>query len=244
MSATDQSSITNVAADITTALQSSDEQTASSLQTLSLVHQARISQVTRYSTAVTAHYGAASPEATAAQAAVSASQAVAVRSDVVNRELNTPAPAVPAGGWVLHGHVYDANGAPVSAQTVFLATAQGAFQSEYGYAYTDDTGYYSLTVDAPAVAPAPPPAGNEPAAASTAELCLAVTNQKRQLVYLSSTPFEPTAGTATYNYAHLSAGGQTIGVPPRGAKNPAPPPAPKSGKSPPSKPPAKRSGAT
>jgi hypothetical protein len=193
---------------------------------------------------VAAHYGAASPEATAAQAALSASQAVAVRSDVVNRQLNTPAPAVPAGGWVLYGHVYDANGAPVSAQTVFLATAQGAFQSEYGYAYTDDTGYYSLTVDAPAVAPAPPPAGNGPAAASTPELCLAVTNQKRQLVYLSSTPFEPTAGTATYNYAHLSAGGQTIGVPPRGAKNPAPPPAPKSGKSPPSKPPAKRSGAT
>ena len=52
MSTTDQPSITDVAADITMALQSSDEQTASSLQTLSLVHQARIAQLTRYTAAV------------------------------------------------------------------------------------------------------------------------------------------------------------------------------------------------
>ena len=148
MSTTDQSSITTVAEDITTALQSSDQQSASSLQTLSLVHQARISQVTRYSAAVAAHFGAGSAEATAAQAALTASQAVAVRSDIVNRQLSMAVPTVPAGGWVLYGSVQDATGAPVAAQTVFFANAQGTFESEYGYAYTDDTGSYSIAVEA------------------------------------------------------------------------------------------------
>jgi hypothetical protein len=243
MSTTDQSSITTVTDDIATALQSSDEQTASSLQTLSLVHQARISQVTRYSAAVAAHFGAASPEATTAQAALSASQAEAVRSDIVNRQLSMAVPTAPAGGWALYGTVQDATGAPVPAQTVFFANAQGTFQSEYGYAYTDDAGSYSITEEAPA--PSAEAEGSEPAPAPSApELYLAVTNQKRQWVYLSSTPFEPTAGTATYMNVYLPAGGETIGAPPPGAKKPAPPPAPKSGKNTPSAPKSKGSGTT
>lgn len=233
MSATDQSSITNVADDISTALQSSDEQAASRLQTLSLVHQARISQLSRYSAAITAHYGAGSAEATAAETAVSASQAVAVRSDVVNRQLSTAPPTVPTGGWVLYGYVYDADGTPMAAQTVFLADAKGTFQSEYGFAYTDETGYFALTAQAP---PAPPAEGAQAAATSVPELYVEVTNQKRQPVYLSSTPFEPTADTATYVNISLGAGGQPIGAPPPGAKSSAVPPAPKAGKPTPAKP--------
>lgn len=244
MSATDQSSITTVAGDIATALESSDEQTTSGLQMLSLVHQARLSQLTRYSAAVVAHYSAGSAEVMAAQAAVTASKAAAVRSDIVNRQLTIAAPTVPAGGWVLYGSVYDVGGAPVAAQTVFLADAQGEFQSDYGFSYTDDTGSYSLTAQAPPSSQAPP-AGNEPAAeASTPDLYLEVTNQKRQPVYLSSTAFVPTADTATYVNIYLPAGGQTIGAPPPGAKNSAPPSAPKPAKSTPSNPKAKGSGAT
>lgn len=220
MSATDQSSITSVADEISTALQSSDEQTASSLQTLSLVHQARTSQLTRYTAAVTTHFGSGSPEATTAQTAVTASQALAVRSDVVNRQLSTAAPIVPAGGWVLHGRVYDAQAGPVAAQTVFLADQQSAFQSEYGFAYTDDTGYFALTADAPDT--------SSPAVVSTPALYLAVSNQKRQPVYFNSTSFEPTPDTATYMNIYLGAGDLPLGAPPRGAS--ALPPAPRSAK--------------
>jgi hypothetical protein len=240
MSTPDQSSLTTVADDISTALTSSDEQTAMSLQTLSLLYQARISQLTRYTAAVTAQYGAGSPEATAAQAAVTASQAVAIRSDVVSRQLNTAAPTVPAGGWVVYGRVYDAAASPVAAQTVFLVDPQGAFQSEYGFAFTDETGYFALTFEAAS----PPPAGGEPtSAASTPELYLEVTNQKRQPVYLSSTPFEPTPGTATYVNITLEAGGQPIGEPPPGARGAAVPPAPKAAKRKSAKPGRKGSGA-
>jgi hypothetical protein len=227
MSTTDASSITSVVDDISTSLESSDAQTAGRLQTLSLVQQARVSQLTRYAARVTAQYGAGSPEATAAQAAVTTAQATAARSEIVSRQLNTAAPSVPTGGWVLGGRVYDAQASAVAAQTVFLVDPQGAFQSEYGFAYTDDTGYFALT----AQAPAPPPADGDTAAeAGTPELYLEVTNQKRQPVYLSSTPFEPTAGTATYVNIYLGAGGQPIGEPPPGAQRSAVPATPKTAK--------------
>jgi hypothetical protein len=239
MSTTDQPTITNVADDISTALESTDAQTASRLQTLSLVHQARIAQLTRTAATVTAQYGAESPEATAAQAAVTASQAVAARSEIVSRQLGTALPTVPAGGWVLHGRVYDAQAEAVATQTVFLVDPQGAFQSEYGFAYTDETGYFLLTFDAPTPSPAE---GGASAAASTPELYVEVTNQKRQPVYLSATPFEPTKGTATYLNIYLPAGGQPIGEPPPGARSSALPLAPKAGKRTAPKSRARRSG--
>lgn len=238
MSMTNESSIRSVADDISTTLAASDEETAGRLQTMNIVHQARIAQLTRYATAVTAQYGEGSPEAVAAQAAVTASQATAVRNEIVTRQLNTAAPDVPAGGWVLYGRVYDAQAAPVAAQTVFLVNQQGAFQSEYGFAYTDETGYFVLTAEGPA----PPAETDAVAAASTGELFVEVTNQKRQPVYLSSTPFEPTVGTATYVNIYLDAGGKPIGAPPPGVQKSAVPPAPKSRKGASVKPRARGSG--
>jgi hypothetical protein len=226
MSTTDSSSITNAAGDIAATLEATDQQTTHRLQTLSLVQQARTAQLTRYADAVTTQYGAGSAEATAAQAAVGASQVVAVRSAVFSRQLNTAPPDVPAGGWVVYGRVYDAQGAPVAAQTVFLVDPQGAFQSEYGFAYTDETGYFALTFEGTS---APSAEDEASAAASTPELYLEVSNQKRKPVYLSSTTFEPTSGTATYVNIYLAAGGAPIGEPPPGAQSSAVPAAPKSG---------------
>src|SRR6266851_1042895 len=150
MSTNDESSIKNVAETLSTALASSDTQSAQRLQMLSLVHRARLSQLTRNVAVVTRRYGAKSPQTTAAQAAVANSNAVAVRIEVVSRQLNTPLPDVPAGGWVLHGHVYDELAATVAGQPV----------------------------------------------------------------YLSSTAFNPTVGTATYVAVHLATGRKPIGDPP------------------------------
>ncbi len=212
MSTNDESSIKNVAETLSTALASSDTQSAQRLQMLSLVHRARLSQLTRNVAVVTRRYGAKSPQTTAAQAAVANSNAVVVRIEVVSRQLNTPLPDVPAGGWVLHGHVYDELAATVAGQTVFLVDVHGEFRHEYGFAYTDDTGYFMLTADGPA---AGADTGSKPSTPPAApELYLEVTNEKRQPVYLSSTAFNPTVGTATYVAVHLATGRKPIGDPP------------------------------
>jgi hypothetical protein len=229
MSTTDESSIRNVADTISTTLESSDEQSARQLQTLSLVHQARLSQLARNAAAVAANYGTGSPQAAVAEAAVSAAQATVARIGVVNRQLATPAPEVPAEGWVLHGRVYDEQGAPVSGQTVFLVDKQGTYQREYGFAYTDDTGYFVLMAEG---APAQAEAASEPAATAqpAPELYLEVANERRQPVYLSSAPFQPTVGTATYVNTNLAAGRKPIGDPPRAIRTSAFPTARGSGK--------------
>jgi hypothetical protein len=229
MSATDESAIRNVAETISTALASNDEQSTHQLQTLALVHQARLSQLTRNAAAVAAGFGKASPQAAAAEALVSATQATIARIGVVNRQLATPTPAVPSGSWVLHGRVYDEQGVPVGGQTVFLVDKQGAYQREYGFAYTDDTGYFALTAER---TPAQEEAAGDSAAAAQPgpELYLEVANERRQPVYLSSKPFQPTVGAATYVNTHLAAGRKPIGDPPRVIRTSAFPTARRSGK--------------
>jgi hypothetical protein len=228
MSTTDESSITNVTDTISTALDASDEQTAQRLETLGLVHQARVAQLTRYATLVNAHYGAGSPQSTEAQAAVTASQTVAARTEVVSRQLNTAPPAIPAGGWLLHGRVYDAQASAVAKQTVFLVDAQRAFQPAYGFAYTDDTGYFVLTAQATTAVTEGEGGEADPSAPATPpELYVEVTNEKRQPVYLGSSPLEPAAATAAYVNIYLAPGGKSIGAPPRALRGSALPKAPR-----------------
>jgi hypothetical protein len=225
MSTPEDLSITSIKDTISSTLESNDAQSTQQLQTLALVHQARLAQLTRNAATVSENFGKGSPQTAAAEAAVSAARATVARVNIVNSQLATPQPAVPAGGWVLHGRVYDDRGAPVSGQTVFLVDAQSAYQRDYGFAYTDDTGYFALTAEgAPAAGDSTTTAG---APQRAPELYVEVANEKRQPVYLSSTPFQPTVGTATYVPVELAAGGKPIGDPPRAVRGSALPSTPR-----------------
>jgi hypothetical protein len=216
VSTTDDSAIQDLADAISSTLDSNDAQGAQRLETLGLVYQARVSQLQRDAAAVTALYGPRSAQAAAAQAAATSAQGSVARLGVLKQRVGTPAPEVPSGGWVLHGRVYDDAASPVAEQTVFLVDVQGTFQRAYGFAYTDDSGYFALTGEGPAGSTGE--AADEAATAPVQELYVEVANAKRQPVHLSSTAFQPAAGTATYQNIQLSPGGKPIGDPPRAVR--------------------------
>jgi hypothetical protein len=215
--------------DVATALAATDTATTRRVQTVGLVHQARLAQLTRTAAAVAAQYGTGSTQAVAANAAVTAAQGTVARLAVLGKQVNPPQPEVDATGWALHGYVYNDQLQPVSAYCVFLVDEQNAYQSAYGFAYTDATGYFVLNVPGP---PAPVQGQAAPAQATPApppKLFVQIADDSAQPVYLSSAAFEPTTGAATFQNIALPAGGKPIGNPPRAIRRTALPPAKKKG---------------
>jgi hypothetical protein len=192
----------------TAALTSADAMAAQSIQTLQQVHQARLSLLQRTAANLKAQYGADDSRVKAAQAAVAATTGTISRIGIVSQQLNTMAPQVAADGWALHGRVFDAQGKPLARYTVFLVDSQHTYQEAYGFAYTDETGYFLLNV-----ASAAAKAGSHAVAAATS-LFVEVANTKGQPVYLSTTAFVPVVGSATYQTITVPAGSQPIGDPP------------------------------
>jgi hypothetical protein len=93
---------------------------------------------------------------------------------------------------------------PLAKYTVFLVDSQKTYQESYGFAYTDDTGYFLFNI-----------AG----AKTTPPLFLAMTNTKGEPVYLSTMPFQPAPGSVTYQDITLPSGAQPLGDPPQAIRD-------------------------
>jgi hypothetical protein len=175
------------------------------------VHQARLSQLSRALADAKAQYPPDSPEVKTAEAAVAATTQTVGQVSSVHQQLNTPDPAVAAGGWALHGRVFDSTWKPVSAFTVFLVDPQKAFQQDLGFSYTDDTGYFLINY------PGPQSTSRKAASASAQlpQLFIEIADTNAEPVYLSDTAFQPVTGGATYQNIVLPAGNRPIGDPPK-----------------------------
>jgi len=212
---------TQINSQLNATLAAADATAAQQVQTVSRVHQARLAQLTRTAAAVSAQYGATSTQAVAANAAVTVAQGTVARTAILSRQVSAPQPDVDATGWALHGYVYNDQLQPVSAYSVFLVDEQNAYQSAYGFAYTDETGYFVLNVPGATggaqyqaeAAPVPPP-----------KLFVQVANAKAQPVYLSTSAFAPTTGAAIFQNIALPAGEKPIGNPPPAIRKTALPP--------------------
>lgn len=225
-----------------------DAQSAGSVSTLSLIQQARLSNQKRALALAIATYGKDSKQATTAQQTVTATTTAAARLTALAQQATTAAPTVAATGWALHGRVYSSALAPQSGFAVFLVDAQKNYLSDYGYSYTDNTGYFLITYTGATTGSSQSAAGagtaskgsSEPGgstspsqdAAITPQLFLEITDAKANPVLLSETPFVPVTGKATYQSITLPAGGMKLGdLPPdvRAVALPplATPPAPK-----------------
>lgn len=191
--------------EIASALSSADARATQSVQNLQLVHQARLTRLTRTAAALKARYGPDDPQVKKAEADAAAAAATVGRVSLARAQVATPAPKVSAVGWALHGRIFDAQFQPVSGFTAFLVDAEKGYQQEYGFAYTDHTGYFQLNY--------PGPAGAERQAPAR-QLFLEVADAKAQPVYLSTTPFQPAPGSSTYQNIILSSGDRPIGSPP------------------------------
>ena len=169
-----------------------------------MVHHARLSQLKRTADTLKKQLGPDDPSVKAAEAAVRVGSAKIARISVVHQELDTPPPQVAAEGWALQGRVYSSDLKPHAKYTVFLVDGQKTYKEAYGFAYTDDTGYFLF---------------NFAGAKDTPPLFLAMTNTKGEPVYLSTTPFQPTPGSVTYQNIVLSSGAHPLGDPPQAIRD-------------------------
>jgi hypothetical protein len=199
--------------EITTTLATADTTAAQRIQDLQWVHQARVSQLTRTAAALKAQYGGNDAGVKSAEAAVAAANLTASRVGMARRQAATVEPQVSASGWALHGRVFDAQLQPVSGFTVFLVDASKTYQQAYGFAYTEDTGYFLLNYRGPDAATKANPANSAKAAAAP-DLFVEVADANARPVYLSTTPFQPMPGTASYHNITLTPGNESIGDPP------------------------------
>lgn len=194
-----------------------------------LVQTARLSGLKRAAAAAVATYGAESTEAAAANQAVTTAQARAGQLQVVSQKAATTPPTVASTDWALHGRVYDANLNPQERYTVFMVDAQNNYISDYGYAYTDATGYFLLhNQGASASSGAKETGAASSKAASTASApqgFVQVCDANANPVFSSTTPFAPVTGKATYQVLTLPASGQSLGDPPAEIRAVAMPPA-------------------
>lgn len=200
---------------ITSGLTAADGVATQSVADLKLVHQARLSQLTRTAAALAAKYGAGDPRVKSAQDAANATTATVARVSMLHQQTATPAPTVAAAGWALHGRIFNAQGQPVSAYTVFLVDEQKSYLQSFGFAYTDDTGYFLINYGGPQGTQVKATSGAAgQAGASAPQLFLEIANTKALPVYLSTTAFQPNVGGATYQNVFLPAGEPPIGDPP------------------------------
>jgi hypothetical protein len=183
------------------ALTSADSNVTQGLQTLQSVHQARLAQASRTVAVLKAQFGADDPRVKTAEAAVTVRTTTIARISMARQQLAVPSVQVAPAGWALQGRVLDAQMQPVARFTVFLVDANKDFLQEYGFAYTDSTGYFLLNYQGNA----------DPTAAP--QLFLEVVDTQANPVYLSSTQFVPVLGTASFQNVVLQAGGQPIGDP-------------------------------
>lgn len=201
----------NLRSRLTDALAQADAAAAGRVRHLQWVHQARASRLSRTAAELKAEYGPNDAGVKRAEAALAAATAVGAHLGLVHRQMTTPDPAVAPNGWALHGRVFTADLKPVQGFTVFLVDAVKAYQQAYGFAYTDDSGYFLLNYAAAGTAgdksaPAPD--------ARTLELFIEVADLKARPVYLSATAFQPVIGAATYQNVVLPQGAQPLGEPP------------------------------
>lgn len=203
-----------ISGELTAGIASADSISAQRVQNLKWVHQARASHLSRTAASLKAQLGADDPGVKAAEAATAAASATAARVAMIHQQLATADPQVAPKGWVLHGRVFDAQLQPVSGFTVFLVDATKTFQQAYGFAYTDDSGYFLLNFAGPDPASQDKSQAAAPAPASQPQLFIEIANKKALPVFVSTTPFQPVEGAATYQNITLPNGGQAIGEPP------------------------------
>lgn len=188
-----------ISSELAAALVSADSTAAERVQNLQWAHQTRVSQLSRTAAILKAQYGADDPGVKAAEAAAAAANLAAAQVSMVYQQLTTVDPEVAQNGWALHGRVYNAQRKPVSGFTVFLTDATETYQRAYGFASTDNRGYFLLQYAGPESASQEK--SQTAAEAAAAELFITIANQKGQRVPVSTTAFLPVKGVLPENHA-------------------------------------------
>lgn len=186
-----------------------DTAAAGRVQLLQQVYQARASLLSRRADELMALYGAKDSGVKSVEAAIAAARTASSQLTSLHLRFTTPDPDVAPDGWVLHGRVFNESREPMAGFTVFFVDAAKAYKQAYGYASTDDTGYFLLRYGSSRTS-------DEGAAGEGRgiNLFVEVTDLKGRLAYLSDTAFQPVAGATAYQDIVLTESGSSKGAPP------------------------------
>jgi hypothetical protein len=214
----------NLDAQLKEAFANANKTAAERVRQLQWVHQARASRLSRTAAELRAAHGADDPAVKRAEAATAAARSAAARLSAVHQQIATPDPEVAPRGWALHGRVYlvdkkSDERIPVRGFTVFLVDAAKTYQETYGFAYTDDSGYFLLNYTGSDKASSGTAAATD---AGATGLFIEVADLKARPVYVDTTrPFTPVPGAGVYQIIELL-GTEPLGEPPTQARKPAP----------------------
>lgn len=189
------------------ALASADAGATETLSNLKTVHQARLNQLKRTAATLLQQYGPNDPTVKAAEASVAVGVARLARISAVHEQVATTPPQVSATGWALHGRAFNPDGQPVAKLTVFLVDASKTFQEQFGFAYTDSTGYFLINYGGN-------PAAAKAKSANNRALFVQIADAAEKPIYLATAPFQPTPGSVTYQNITLAAVDSPLGDPP------------------------------
>jgi hypothetical protein len=162
-----------------------DTENAQQLTNLAFVRQGRVNQLQREAAALATEFGAADAAVVTLNDSIKVQQSLTSVLGATRDIAATPSVTVPKNGWVLQGHIRDGGLSPIATLSVCLVDEQKNFLSAYGYAYTDDTGYYIITYTPDPAAPTPSPL----------TAYLEVLNSSSQAIYIDAASFTLNPGT-------------------------------------------------
>jgi hypothetical protein len=222
---------------LSSAFDTVDASSTDVIHNLNLVQKAHLSRLQRNVTALK-QAGVTGAAIQNAQGAVQAGTQRVAQLSALHQQAATPVQAVTDNGWVLQGRVFNSTLSPVEHLTVFLVDANKNWQSAYGFAYTDSTGYFVINYPADSesdsnVQPvsatksksnlkSADASESQRATATPADsqsqtrtdLFIEIANANGKPIYLSTDAFSPAPGSTTYLNITLPVGEKPIGDPP------------------------------
>jgi hypothetical protein len=95
---------------------------------------------------LSAKYGAGDARVQTMNTRIAYSPSITAAIDVETARLSVPVPSSTAGGWLVEGIVYDANGKPMTGVTVFLTEDGKTAVPDLPWSCTPATGAYSIAL--------------------------------------------------------------------------------------------------
>lgn len=194
-----------------------DAHRAAGLSHLSTVRQAKSEQWTRERTRLAKLLGDGHPAVVALNQRIAVNASLVTALGVASDQAQTDVPVVDKGGWVVHGRVRDAAFKPQPAMTVALYDENKKWLQQFGYASTDQTGYFLIRYKPQAATERT----SEAAVITTGAITTAhlqVLDAKGRTVHIDSEALALQPDQAYYREIVLT--GELVGQPPPGDPQP------------------------
>lgn len=175
-----------------------DEQRLTELNNLKQLQEIKNEVINREAKRLAAKYGSDHPRVQKLEARSNYNQSMLPALDREIDKASSKTEPLPLNAWRLHGKVIDEKDQPVPEITVFFADANKNWIRELGNSCSDQTGYYSLTIEEKLIE-----------RAQKEKLYLSASNKNKEVVYYELNTNTPAKGIIDYQNICLGKAGCT-----------------------------------